>query len=79
MTKDILISMNERRLLRIKERRRHKELHHKIRKEIKQAKEKWIIKVCEGKDAVEEKHDTWNVHRKVNELSGFYKIKTLTN
>lgn len=72
MTDDILKLMEQRRLAKTNvEEYRH--LQKEIKKEIKQAKEKWMSEKCAEMEDIMAKHDLFNMHKKVKEISGIFK------
>lgn len=70
MTEDILKLMEERKKYRNREVERYKQIHQKIKKEIKKAKETWLDKKCDEIEELEKKHDTFNLHKLIKEAAG---------
>ncbi|XP_030751542.1 uncharacterized protein LOC115879046 [Sitophilus oryzae] len=70
MTEEILDLMEERRKHRNKNERTYKKINNKINKEIKEAKEQWLQIQCREIEALEQKHDTFNLHKKIKTMAG---------
>lgn len=49
---------------------KYKELNRNIRNKCREAKELWLSEKCKEIEALQEKHDTCNVHKKVKEMTG---------
>lgn len=70
MTDKILEMMEERRKLKNKDTDRYKEKHKEIRREIRRAKEEWYTKECIEIENLEQKHDTFALHKKIKTTTG---------
>jgi len=60
-----------------KEKKRYKELDCSIKSNCKEAKKECLSEKCKEIEAVQEKHDTFNMHKKVKQEIG--KIMTREN
>lgn len=69
MTDEILEKMEERRILKSDE-TRYKELNRVIRRMCREAKEKWWNEKCNEIEELQHKHDSFNIHKKVKEVTG---------
>ncbi|CAG9840259.1 unnamed protein product [Diabrotica balteata] len=73
MTEEILNIMDERRKYRGKNETTYKQIHKNIRIKIQQAKETWLSERCQEIEELEQRHDTFNLHKKVKEAAGIFK------
>lgn len=69
MTEDILKKMDQRRLLKGQNQTEYKKLNKEIRQDIKMAKENWMSRKCDEIEELDKKHDSFNLHRKLKELT----------
>uniref|UniRef100_A0A6P7GR14 Uncharacterized protein LOC114341874 isoform X1 n=1 Tax=Diabrotica virgifera virgifera TaxID=50390 RepID=A0A6P7GR14_DIAVI len=82
--KDIRKSwMNDNILQLMEERRKSKNdkimyntIQRQIRTEIRKSKENWLKSQCEEIESLEQKHDTFNMHKKVKQAAGLQKSNT---
>ena len=72
MTNSILELMEERRQHRNRDNVKYKELHRRVLRAIKEAKERWLQEKCVEIEILQEKHDSFNLHRKIKEATGSY-------
>ena len=70
MTEEILLLMEERREYKNKDSSRYKEINKKITRLIKEAKENWMEERCEELEELQNKHDLFNMHKKIREVTG---------
>ena len=70
MTNEILELMNERRKYKIQDPIRYKILHKEIRRKCREARESWLSDKCKEIEILQKKHDHFNLHKKVKEMSG---------
>lgn len=77
MTMEILQLMNERRSHRNRNNREYGNIHCTIRRKIREAKEEWAKDACKEIEELQERHDYYNIHKKVREVAGMYKGKRL--
>lgn len=49
---------------------KYKELNRNIRNKCREAKEFWLSEKCKEIEALQEKYDTFNVHKKVKGMTG---------
>lgn len=75
MTDEILAMMEERRKLK-QIPSEYKRLQNIIRKRIREAKENEKQEQCEEIELLQRKHDHFNIHRKVREVTGKMRRKT---
>lgn len=68
MTEDILELMEERRKHK-NNKQLYKEIQRTIDTKIKEAKEDWINEMCDEIEELDNKHDTFNLHKKLKETS----------
>lgn len=81
MTDHILTLMEQRRLAKNKP-DKYKKIQKIIRREIKEAKQRWMEGECAEIEDLCSKHDTFNMYRKVKEIAGVHRKRTtmsLTN
>lgn len=76
MTEKILQMMEERRSAK-KDSQRYKVINKQIQKEIRKANESWIQEQCREIESLQEKYDSFNVHRKVKEAARLCRPKTI--
>ena len=77
ITDEILDLMETRRGLK-RRTTEYRTANREIKRKIREAKNEWMEKECKEIEELQEKHDSFNVHRKVKELSGIYRKKTPT-
>ena len=70
MTDEILELMNERRKYKTTDHIQYKTLNKDIRRKCREAREMWMSDKCKEIEILQEKHDSFNLHKKVKELSG---------
>lgn len=70
MNDHILILMEERRKYKNKNQVQYREIHKKIKRMIREAKEDWFAKECLEIEQYQEKYDTFNMHKKIKYLAG---------
>lgn len=75
MTDGILDLMEERRKVKDKDPGRYRDIQRQIRREIRQAKETWAQEKCLEIEDLERRHDSFNMHRKIKEVTGIYKTR----
>ena len=73
MTDEILSMMDDRRPFKNKDRTKYQKINRQIRKEIRKAKEQWLLDRCAEMEEFEEKHDHFNIHKLVKEITGHRK------
>lgn len=54
---------------------KYKEIQNLIRRKIRRAKEDWVRRECEAIEEYEKKYDSFNLHKKIKELTGMAKHK----
>lgn len=64
MTEEILLLMNERRKYKHKDYNKYKEIHKKITRLIREAKETWMEKRCQVLEELPRKHDFFNTQKR---------------
>lgn len=74
MTEHILDLMEERRKVK-SNRDQYRHIHSQIRREIRKAKQDWMSENCKIMENFEEKHDTFNMHKVIKEVTGNYRRK----
>lgn len=72
MTEEILDLMERRRIAKGNT-QEYRQLQQRIKKEIRLAKEKWMREQCEEMESMMTRHDSFNVHRKIREISGIFR------
>lgn len=75
MTEEILEMMDRRRKMKNNP-DEYRSINKEIRKQIRAAKEKEIQQKCTEIEYLQSKYDSFNVHRKVKEVTGRYRSKT---
>lgn len=73
MTDEILELMEKRRQYKTKEASKYKEVQKAIRRKIREAKEKWLSEKCIEIEELDKKYDSFNLHRKIKEMTGHRK------
>ncbi|XP_071574655.1 uncharacterized protein [Temnothorax nylanderi] len=68
MTTEILELMTERKVQKPNP-LLYKEINRKIRRKCREAKEQWMSEKCKEIEVLQEKHDAFNVHKKVKEMT----------
>ncbi|KAG8233916.1 hypothetical protein J437_LFUL005121 [Ladona fulva] len=76
MTDEILPLMDERRAYKIKNPMKYIEIHRKIKRKIKEAKEKWLSEQCMEIEELEKKHDSYNMHKRIRDITRMGKRRT---
>lgn len=69
MNDDILHLMEERRTFKNQDRQKYKLIDKEIRKKIRDAKEAWFVNQCKEVEELQKRHDTFNIHKRVKELT----------
>ncbi|XP_060520837.1 uncharacterized protein LOC132698660 [Cylas formicarius] len=69
MTTEILGLMDERRTYKNKDLQKYRYLQSKIRSKIREAKENWHREKCEEIEKLQSKHDGFNAHKRIKELT----------
>lgn len=72
MTDEILNMMEDRRLAK-GNKEEYNRINRNIKREIKHAKENWMRDRCREMEELEERHDAFQMHKKVKEVTGNYK------
>lgn len=75
MTEEILLKMGKRRQYKNSNIQKYKDLQREIRRDIRAAKERKLAEVCSEIEALEAKHDSFGVHKKIKETSGIYRSR----
>ncbi|KAL1446089.1 hypothetical protein WDU94_009850 [Cyamophila willieti] len=75
MSEEILDLMEERRKYKNINGQKYKEINGKIKKEIRRAKEKFNHEKCLEIEMLDRIHDSFNMHKKIKEMTGTYKKK----
>lgn len=70
MTDEILKLMEKRRTVKAKDPEAYWQIHKDIKRKIREAKERWLSEKCREIEKLNQKHDTFNVHKKVKEATG---------
>ncbi|XP_030760327.1 uncharacterized protein LOC115885517 [Sitophilus oryzae] len=78
MTQEILDLMEKRRSFKGTDPQRYRDTHRLIRNKIKEAKELWMTERCREVEELHQKHDLFNLHKKVKEVTGKHKPRTCT-
>lgn len=78
MTKEILDLMEKRRSFKGTDPQRYRDTHRLIRNKNKEAKELWMTERCREVEELHQKHDLFNLHKKVKEVTGKHKPRTCT-
>ncbi|XP_030752245.1 uncharacterized protein LOC115879485 [Sitophilus oryzae] len=78
MTQEILVLMEKRRSFKGTDPQRYRDTHRLIRNKIKEAKELWMTERCREVEELHQKHDLFNLHKKVKEVTGKHKPRTCT-
>lgn len=76
MTNEILQMMEERRLVK-RNPEEYKNINKIIKKKIREAKEKEAKEKCDEIEALQSRYDSFNVYRKINEITGKYKTRSV--
>lgn len=69
MTDEILQLMKEKQ--DCKSPNRKKSIHQSIRSKIRIAKERWMLEKCQELEELQQKHDTFNLHKKIKDIAGW--------
>ncbi|XP_060533833.1 uncharacterized protein LOC132706497 [Cylas formicarius] len=69
MTDKILKLMDERRKYKTTDINRYRELNRAVRSECRKAKEGWLAEKCSEMEALQNKHDSFNLHKKIKEFT----------
>ena len=75
ITQEILDLIDERRKHKATNEQEYRRVQKLVKKAVKQAKEKWHQKSCEEIEELIEKHDEFQLHKKLKETAGTYKLK----
>lgn len=78
MTQEILDLVEKRRSFKGTDPQRYRDTHRLIRNKIKEAKELWMTERCREVEELHQKHDLFNLHKKVKEVTGKHKPRTCT-
>lgn len=70
MTDSILELMEERRQHRNRDSGKYKELHRRVLRAIREAKERWLQEKCIEIEILQQKHDNFNLYKKIKEATG---------
>ncbi|XP_030754530.1 uncharacterized protein LOC115881253 [Sitophilus oryzae] len=70
MNDDILHLMEERRSFKNQDQQKYQLINKEIRKKIRAAKEAWFVNQCKEVEELQKRHDTFNLHKRVKELTG---------
>lgn len=79
MTDEILDMMKKRREVKLKNLKLYRTIDKNIRKKCRMAKESWLNDKCKEIEEYQNKHDSFNVHRKVKEVVGNTRKNTVGN
>ena len=80
MTNDILAMFEDRRKYKCQgNQNEYRRLQNAIRREIRVAKNRWLKEQCEELERLQERHDDYNLHRKLKEVAGIYRKVTFSN
>lgn len=72
--------MDQTRKYKNKDMEKYNKLHKQVLKEIKIAKENWLAVKCLETEILVKKYDIFNLHNKIKEPAGIYKIRqSVTN
>lgn len=77
MTDEILGLMDKRRIFKNKCEQQYKTIQRQIRNKIRVAKENFYKTKCEEIEELQQKHDSFNIHKKVKELAGLQRRNRL--
>lgn len=69
MTDKILDLIQQRRRWKNKDEARYREIYRQIRFEVKKAKETWMEQKCREMEELQRKHDEFNIHKKLKEIT----------
>lgn len=69
MTEEILLMMDNRRVHKHKNIEKYKQFNTQIRMKIRIAKEEWMRERCEEIELLQNKHDSYGVHKKIKEVT----------
>jgi len=75
MTDEILHLMNKRRKVKNKNDREYENIHRQIQNKIREAKQRKLNEDCDEIEALQKKYDSFNMHKKIKQTAGAYKIK----
>lgn len=76
MTEEILSLMEKRRRCKCQgDHNNYKRLQKLIRIRVRRAKNEWLKGECEELEELQSKHDEFNLHKKLKEVSGVYRKK----
>ncbi|XP_030767667.1 uncharacterized protein LOC115891355 [Sitophilus oryzae] len=78
MTDEIIELMRLRREAKTTENNRYKSIHREIQKKVKETKEHWLNEKCTEIEQLQKVHDSFNIHKKVKEITGNYKKRNTT-
>lgn len=74
MTEEILCMMEDRRNAK-DNKNYYNNINNEIKRAIKIAKENWFSSKCTEIESLQQKHDSFNLHKKIKEAAGLYKHK----
>lgn len=69
ITDNILRLMEERRKYKTRDNNRYKQLNREITNECRKAKEEWLEERCSEIEELQKKHDLFNLHKKIKDLT----------
>lgn len=75
MTDSILDMMESRRKAKDRDTTKYKQIDKEIKGSIRKAKSRWLEERCSEIEALENKYDSFNLHKKVKEAAGMYTPK----
>lgn len=76
MTDEILEMMDERRKLKNADPEAYRQIHGVIKRKIREAKERWMSERCQEIEELDRKHDSFNMYKKVKEVTGRHRKRT---
>ncbi|XP_055380706.1 uncharacterized protein LOC129611541 [Condylostylus longicornis] len=79
MTSEILNLMDQRRMHKNKDYSQYKRLQTVIRSKIRSAKSQWLNSQCQEIETFQNRHDMFNLHKKIKETAGVYRKQTFSN
>uniref|UniRef100_A0A8D8UNP4 Craniofacial development protein 2 n=1 Tax=Cacopsylla melanoneura TaxID=428564 RepID=A0A8D8UNP4_9HEMI len=79
ITDEILKLMDTRRSFKHQNQQKYKEINKEIKELIRKAKQDWLEGECKEVEEFERKHDSFNLYKKIKELSGLTKKNSNNN
>lgn len=79
MTDEIMNLMEERRRVKSNNTQEYWAIHRNIRKKIREAKAKWMTEKCSEIEDLNKKHDLFNTHKKIKEVTGSFRQRVSGN